>query len=90
MLCAFLHAGKAIRGTSKTGFGNELWLSLSEPLRREAQRLRLRLVPMIGQIAQAVKNAPLTSTADQRGVMTGTKAMRAALKLRVEPTSVSV
>ena len=45
---------------------------------------------MMGQIAQAVKNAPLTSTADRRGVMPGTKAMRSALKLRVEPTSFSV
>ena len=69
-------------GTSFSENGSELWSSLSESLQQEARRLRQRLVSLMGQIAQAVKSAPLTSPADQRDVMTGTKAMRAALMLR--------
>jgi hypothetical protein len=36
----------------------------------------------MGQVARAIRNAPLASAADQRDVVTGTKAMRAALLLR--------
>lgn len=36
----------------------------------------------MGQVTRAVRNAPLASEADQRDVMTGAKAMRAALLLR--------
>jgi hypothetical protein len=48
----------------------------------EAIRLDRRLVSLMRQIARAVRNTPLASEADQREVMTGTKAMRAALVLR--------
>jgi hypothetical protein len=58
------------------------WRELSEDIRGEARRLDRRLVSLMGQIARAVRNAPLASEADQRDVMTGTKAMRAALLLR--------
>src|SRR6516164_146262 len=58
------------------------WQRLTDEIRAEAKRLDRRLVSLMGQIARAVRSAPLTSEADQRDVMTGTKAMRAALLLR--------
>lgn len=48
----------------------------------DATRLDRRLVSLMGQIARSVRNAPLVSEADERDLMTGTKAMRAALLLR--------
>jgi hypothetical protein len=58
------------------------WAELPEEIRSEATRLNDRLVSLMGQSARTVRNAPLASEADQRDVMTGTKAMRAALLLR--------
>ena len=58
---------------------DKYWWRLTEEIRAEAKRLDRRLVFLMGQIARSVRNAPLTSEADQRDVMTGTKAMRAAL-----------
>jgi len=58
------------------------WAELPAELREEAGRLMQRLLALAGPIADAVRNAPLASEADQRDVMTGTKAMRAALLLR--------
>lgn len=40
----------------------------------------------MGQAARTLRNAPLASEADQRDVMTGTKAMRAAPLLRRFPS----
>jgi hypothetical protein len=61
---------------------DEYWVLLSNELHAEAKRLDHRLVSLMGQIARTVRKAPLASEADQRDVMTGTKAMRAALLLR--------
>jgi len=61
---------------------DQYWAKLPEEFRGEAKRLSNRLVSLMGQVARAVRNAPLSSEADQRDVMTGTKAMRAALLLR--------
>ena len=58
------------------------WDELPEQLREEAEGLVKRLLELAGSIADAVRNAPLASEADQRDVMTGTKAMRAAILLR--------
>jgi hypothetical protein len=58
------------------------WQRLTDEIRAEAKRLDRRLVSLMGQIARAVRSAPLTSEADQRDVMSGTKGMRAALLLR--------
>lgn len=58
------------------------WESLPGPLREEAHALVQRVLHLAGPIADAVRNAPLASEADQRDVMTGTKVMRAALLLR--------
>jgi hypothetical protein len=58
------------------------WVKLPAQIRDEAKRLNNRLVSLMGQVARAIRNAPLSSEADQRDVMTGTKAMRAALLLR--------
>jgi hypothetical protein len=61
------------------------WSTLPEEIGGEAKRLNTRLVSLMGQVALAVRNAPLSSLsseADQRDVMTSTKAMRAALLLR--------
>lgn len=58
------------------------WGELPEEIRSEAERLDRRLVSLMGQVARAIRNAPLASEADQRDMMTGTKAMRAALRLR--------
>ena len=55
---------------------------LGKEIRSEATRLNDRLVSLMGQAARTVRNTPLASEADQRDVMTGTKAMRAALLLR--------
>jgi hypothetical protein len=61
---------------------DEYWVLLPNELHDEAKRLDHRLVSLMGHIALAVRKAPLASEADQRDVMTGTKAMRAALLLR--------
>lgn len=61
---------------------DHFWAQLPEPLRDKAGALVDRLVSVAGQIAVTVRNAPLVSEADQRDVMTGTKAMRSALLLR--------
>jgi hypothetical protein len=58
------------------------WAKLPEEIRSEAKRLNDRLVSLMKQVARTVRNALLASEADQRDVMTGTKAMRAALLLR--------
>ena len=61
---------------------DHFWGELPEQLREEAEGLVKRLLELAGSIADAVRNAPLASEADQRDVMTGTKAMRAAILLR--------
>lgn len=61
---------------------DHFWKELPEQLREEAEGLVKRLLDLAGPIADAVRNALLTSEADQRDVMTGTKAMRAAILLR--------
>jgi hypothetical protein len=61
---------------------DEFWAELPDEIRSEAKRLDQRLVSLMGQVARAVRNAPLLSEADQRDVMTGTKEMRASLLLR--------
>ena len=61
---------------------DQCWVQLPEEIRAEANRLQDRLVSLMGQVARTVRNAPLASEADQRDVITGTKAMRAALLLR--------
>jgi hypothetical protein len=61
---------------------DHFWAELPQDLREEAVRLAGRLLSLAGQAAPAVRNAPLASEADQRDIMTGTKAMRAALLLR--------
>jgi hypothetical protein len=61
---------------------DHFWKELPEPLRDEANALVGRLLKLAGLIANALKMAPLASEADQRDVMTGTKAMRAAIFLR--------
>ncbi len=60
----------------------KFWEQLPDGLRDEAKRLDHRLVSLMGQIASVARSAPLASEADQRDVMTGNKAMRAALQLR--------
>lgn len=61
---------------------DHFWKELPEQLREEAEALVKRLLELAGLIAAAVNRAPLASEADQRDVMTGTKAMRAAILLR--------
>lgn len=61
---------------------DHFWGKLPKQLREEAEGLVKRLLGLAGSIADAVRNAPLASEADQRDVMTGTKAMRAAILLR--------
>jgi len=61
---------------------DHFWAELPAQVREEAERLVQRLLALAGPIADALRNAPLASEADQRDVMTGTKAMRAALLLR--------
>jgi hypothetical protein len=63
-------------------YRDQYWLNLPEETRAEAKRLHDRLVSLMGQASRTVRNASLASEADQRDVMTGTKAMRAALLLR--------
>ena len=58
------------------------WGELPLPLQEEARKLVERLLVLAGHIANAVRSASLVSEADQRDVMMGTKAMRAALLLR--------
>ena len=61
---------------------DHFWVELPAPVREEAGKLVERLLALAGPIADAVRNASLASEADQRDVMTGTKALRAALLLR--------
>jgi hypothetical protein len=61
---------------------DEYWVLLPGELHAEAKRLDQRLVSLMGHISRTVRKVPLASEADQRDVMTGTKAMRAALLLR--------
>jgi hypothetical protein len=61
---------------------DHFWEKLPDLLQKEAAVLVRRLLDLAGPIADSVRNAPLASEADQRDVMTGTKAMRAALVLR--------
>lgn len=61
---------------------DEYWVLLPGELHAEAKRLDQRLVSLMGHISRGVRKVPLASEADQRDVMTGTKAMRAALLLR--------
>lgn len=61
---------------------DHFWGELPALLQEEARTLVERLLALAGPIANAVRNASLASEADQRDVMMGTKAMRAALLLR--------
>jgi hypothetical protein len=61
---------------------DKYWSELPGDIRAEAKRLADRLVSLMGQVARSLKGALLVSEADQRDVMTATKAMRAALLLR--------
>lgn len=61
---------------------DQYWSQLPEEIRSEAKRLDGRLVSLMGQVARAARGAQLSSEADQRDVLTGAKAMRAALRLR--------
>lgn len=61
---------------------DHFWAELPPNLCEEAISLAERLISLAGVIAPAVRNAPLASEADQRDLVTGTKAMRAALHLR--------
>lgn len=61
---------------------DHFWTELPPDVHDEAAKLSDRLLTLAGHIADAVRKAPLASEADQRDVMTGTKAMRAALYLR--------
>ncbi|MGH7114955.1 MAG: hypothetical protein ACREE9_10725 [Stellaceae bacterium] len=61
---------------------DKFWTRLPEDSHHEASRLDTRLLSVMKQVAVAVRGAPLASEADQRDVMLGTKAMRAALLLR--------
>ena len=61
---------------------DRFWLQLPPQLQAEATALVQRLTALAGRIAAATQNAALASEADQRDVMTGTKAMRAAVLLR--------
>ena len=55
---------------------DHFWSELPLGVCDEAKNLADRLLALAGQIADAVRKAPLASEADQRDVMTGTKAMR--------------
>jgi hypothetical protein len=78
----------ALSGVSRVDYDwgsverDHFWAQLPEPLRNKAGALVDRVVTVAGQIAVAIRNAPLVSEADQRDVMTGTKAMRSALLRR--------
>jgi len=61
---------------------DHFWSELPPEISEDASRLTERLLTLAGRIADAVRNSPLASEADQRDLMTGTKAMRAALLLR--------
>jgi hypothetical protein len=61
---------------------DQYWSQLPQELQDEGTRLDSRVVSLMRQVARAAQNAPLSSEADQREVLTGTKAMRAALLLR--------
>ncbi len=58
------------------------WQELPPEDRAEAAKLIGRLLDIAGRIADSVRNAPLSSEADQRDVATATKTMRSALLLR--------
>lgn len=61
---------------------DEYWNKLPPEIQAEAKRLSDRLVSLMGQVSRTVQRALLSSEADRRDVMTGTKTMRAALLLR--------
>lgn len=58
------------------------WEALPESVRAEGRVLVNRLLELAGSIAAAIRKSSLASEADSRDVMTGTKALRAALLLR--------
>jgi hypothetical protein len=59
------------------------WSGLPDEGKEEAKRLDVRLVSLMGQVTRAARNSPLASEADQGDIVLGTKAMRAALALRL-------
>jgi hypothetical protein len=61
---------------------DQYWANLPNGIRDAGARLTNRLVSLMGQIARAARNSPLSSEADQRDIVTATKAMRAALLYR--------
>jgi hypothetical protein len=61
---------------------DQYWINLPEEIRSEARRLVSRLVSLMRQIARTAQSSTLSSEADRREITTGTKAMRAALRLR--------
>jgi len=61
---------------------DKYWSKLPREGQDEAKRLVERLVSLGRQVAPAAQRAPLSSEADQRELLTGIKAMRAALLLR--------
>lgn len=61
---------------------DQYWSKLPKKAQNEAKRLENRLVSLMRQVASSAESAPLSSEADRRDVLTGTKAMRAALLLR--------
>jgi hypothetical protein len=77
----FAKAVAATEGVERSYTTNDYWWALSDELRAEANRLRQRLMSVMGQIAKRAGNTPLTSTADQHDIMIATKVMRAALML---------
>src|SRR6266478_265545 len=54
---------------------DHFWAELPLDIREDASRLTERLLTLAGRIADAVRNSPLASEADQRDLMTGTKAI---------------
>lgn len=58
------------------------WSKVPGQVQEEASALVRRLLTVAGQMTTAVEKASLVSEADQRDLMTGIKAMRAALLLR--------
>lgn len=77
----FAKAERTAEGLQRSYLTNDYWWALDEQTRGEANRLRQRLMSLMGQVAKRVGNTPLTSAADQRDVMIATKVMRAAIML---------
>lgn len=86
----FDSAQVALEGVSRTegrfAFGplerDHFWEKLPDELRHSARSLVVELLALSGQVVEAAHDAPLASAADERDVMLGAKAMRAALQLR--------